>query len=233
MPWVKSDIRILIRHLVRETDADVICLQEVFNGNFLEPLRQIAKALGYVAYIPESVFTVATPFGFANSSGLATLVKDRLTSRYHGLVPFEWKAGFEQLVKKGFQVTQIISPQGDFTVLNTHLQSDMAEIPYIRIHYPVIRLAQENQIAYFLSKLRCGFLIGDLNQANFKWMRKFATTYHKTMCFKDEQIDHMVFIPQHAGCFRNGVVRYLEHFPYSDHMPVEFTFEAVLQPPSY
>ncbi len=163
--------------------------------------------------------------GLECGSGLAIFTNPNI--RVHKIPVFEpyfMSAGVDALVKKGhFRIQCDFGNSTPFTVINTHLQSDMTDIPGIRINYPEVRDIQQFQLYGAASKCESVVLVGDMNMQTFKWFSRPDPNHHITFPETGEHLDHLLLLRKEAKRIQHVDTEYFDDAPWSDHIPVLFS----------
>jgi hypothetical protein len=195
----------------------VICLQEVFQRKAMNELSLYASMYGYrVLFPPECV----TPSCFANPSGLCTLVKDSLFVSDREFTPFVDVGGLEHFVQKGVFRIECWKDDVRVDLYNTHFQSDVTEIPCMRIRHQHTRDRQESQLERLVSRAECPIIAGDFNQSMFHTLTRLDDTFHVTFPETYEHLDHvLVYGPSCRRVFYHHTL-YFDEMNASDHIPV-------------
>lgn len=210
----------IIKYL-KEVDADIICLQEVFDNKILEKI--VTQMKSYVISYPKKKGK-----GFI-SSGLIVLTKMPILSSQFEI--FTDSIGENSYAEKGVLVSQIA--RGDFSqkifLLNTHLNANPM-FTLSTLSPNVIRKSQLLTLAKLLKNKSDFYIIcGDLNQSeksdNFKtFVESIQKKFHMKVFTKTER-DYIIL------CFNDKVsVKHLrektpKHKKLSDHDPIIETIE--------
>lgn len=217
LPWCRVPILPILTWAVRRTDADVICLQEVFQRKALTDIVSYAPLYGYRVLVPPEC---VTPSCFANPSGLCTLVKASIPITQVVFTPFVANGGLEHAVRKGVLRAECWKDGVRTDIFNTHFQSDITEIPCVRIRHQQTRDLQEDQLEVLASRSECPIVTGDFNQCMFRAFERVDPTFHITFPETWEHLDHCLLY----GPSRTKVVAwktvYYDEVNASDHVPV-------------
>ncbi len=145
------------------SDADVICIQEAFSRKLRKKLLPIMENKYFTGSNYLCNKTLIGPFKRDCYGGLITLSKFPIISEV--FYPFPKYSNMklpERFGRKGFLLTQIQSPSGIISVINTHLYSGnglkdqsfrLRQLSYLRSIIALLPEVQANPI----------FLMGDLN----------------------------------------------------------------------
>jgi endonuclease/exonuclease/phosphatase family metal-dependent hydrolase len=217
LPWTRVPILPMLAWMSRRTSADVICLQEVFQRKAMTDLITYAPVYGYRALVPPDC---VTPSCFANPSGLCTLVKDSLFVSGWEFTPFDDAGGLEWFVQKGVFRIECWKDDVRVDLFNTHFQSDVTEIPCLRIRHQHTRDRQESQVELVASRSECPIIAGDFNQSLFHTLERLDTTFHATFPETYEHLDHiLVYGPSRRRILHHRTT-YFDEMTASDHIPV-------------
>jgi len=217
LPWCRVPILPMLTWIARNTAADVICLQEVFQRKAMNELLEYAPSYGYRALFPPEQVTASC---FANASGLCTLVRRSISVTEWGFTPFSDAGGLERFVQKGVFRLECWKDGLRFDLFNTHFQSDGTEIPCVRIRHDRTREAQESQLELVMSRSECPIVAGDFNQSVFHTLERLDTGFHVTFPETYEHLDHvLVYGPARLRVLYHRTV-YFDAIQMSDHIPV-------------
>jgi endonuclease/exonuclease/phosphatase family metal-dependent hydrolase len=217
LPWNRVPILPILAWIARRTSADIVCFQEVFQRKALTELSTYAPVYGYRVLSPPEHVTSSC---FANPSGLCTLVRRSIHITDWGFTPFTQSAGLEQFIRKGIFRLECWKDTIRFDLFNTHFQSDVTEIPCLRIRHQQIRDAQESQLERLLSRCECPIVAGDFNQESFHTLERLDQTLHVTFPETEEHLDHILVYGPTRGRILHSKTVYLDDLQASDHIPV-------------
>ena len=228
LPWIRCPIQSMFVWIKFHIDPDVLCLQEVFAKDLQTQIQACATKYGWVAYFADSLPCWGKSIlRFHSPSGLCILVKSTIpVTKPAVFTPFVCSGGVDALVTKGILTLEIHFAQKKIDIVNTHFQSDFTEFPCCRFNYPDIRTHQEQQLAAFVSYLRCPIICGDFNQESFVYFLSFADEKHCTFLQTGEHLDHLLTLRTKPISFVNKKITYFDTLPLSDHTPVLFEFDV-------
>mgnify|MGYP001591126101 CR=1 FL=1 len=146
-----------IIEFIKKINADILCLQEVFDNSIRKKIMNACKDTYEIYYSGESSF-------YKVNSGLLTLSKFPII--YRKTVSFNNLSGEDYLSRKGVDYITISMNRMGFppklTVLNTHLNADA--FFSLRVFCLSTRMKQINQIIKLLNKIKnTTILCGDFN----------------------------------------------------------------------
>lgn len=217
LPWCRVPILPMLTWISRQTHADVICLQEVFQRKAMNDLLEYAPLYGYrVLFPPEQV----TPSCFANASGLCTLVRTSISVTDWAFTPFSRAGGLERFVLKGVFRLECWKNGVRFDLFNTHFQSDITEIPCVRVRHQHTRDHQESQLELVVSRSECPIVAGDFNQSLFHTLERLDEGFHVTFFATYEQLDHILVYGSARSRILYHRTVYFDDIHMSDHIPV-------------
>ncbi len=225
LPWVGTDIRAIANWIFSESAADIICIQEAFSMEQRHIFQKAAASRKWSSFFPNDRCWLGSCLrGMECGSGLAIFTQPSI--RVHKIPvfePFFMSAGVDSLVKKGvFRIHGEFNSK-PFTILNTHLQSDMTDIPNLRINYPEVREAQQFQLFAAASKHTNVCVVGDMNMQTFKWFERPDQAHHITFPETGEHLDHLLILRKEAKKIKHIATEYFDEAPWSDHIPVLFS----------
>lgn len=150
-------IRKIVRYL-KELQADIICIQEVFYSQFAKLKLDLNMDGIFACNIINSNFMY----------GICTLSKYEIQDNEHILL-------YSEQEQRGFLFTNILTKYGKFNIVNTHLGSNKNE-----------RRVQLNQLLDYTNKLSFKTIIcGDFNEENIS-ISKYNDTSVYTNAYKIE-----------------------------------------------
>lgn len=227
LPWCGTNIEAIAEWIFRDSGASIICLQESFSMDQRHIFQAAAHARRWTAHFPQDRCWLGSCLrGLECGSGLSIFTHPSI--RVNGIPVFEafhGSAGVDALVKKGFFRIHCRLGDYDFHVINTHLQSDMTDIPNIRINYPEVREGQQIQLYVAASKLQNVFLTGDMNMQTFKWFIRPDPRHHITFPETGEHLDHLLMLARERNNVQHIETEYFDEAPWSDHIPVLFSIK--------
>lgn len=226
LPWIRCPIQSIFTWIEVQTNADIICFQEVFSKSLEKDIQTYSKHLGWNCFFADKLPCFGkTYLQFHCPSGLCILVKKHISViGQPSFTAFNDAAGVDNLVTKGIMNLQIQHSNKTINILNTHFQSDFTELPCCRIEYSDIRKAQEIQLASLIRHIEFPVLCGDFNQETFLFFEPFENKKQNTFPQTGEHLDHML-IPLHCkGKYKQKSSIYFDKILLSDHIPVLFSF---------
>jgi exonuclease III len=230
LPWIQCPIETILLWMYVRCECDVICLQEVFTGKLKQKILEVAPKYELQAFFP-SVGADTSCFGkrfmrFENPSGLCILVKKQIDVLSRGtFVPFLNNAGVDRIVTKGYFSLKLKYNDVLVEIFNTHFQSDMTDIPCIRINYPHIRNLQEEQIYLETKKHFLPIVCGDFNKNKFLFFERLDYEHNSTFPQTGEHLDHLLLLHEHFRSLKSKKSIYFPEINLSDHIPVLFEFD--------
>lgn len=226
MPWGSRQLHSILTWIFRESNADIMCLQEVWSKNHQQIIREACKqSKNWSCYFPYSnIHTLGRwTDRFHSGSGLCILVKNtvEVVDELEGHT-FIMSGGVDSLVRKGFMILQCKVGDKVFQVVNTHFQSDMTEIPLCRIRYNETRIKQEKQLYQTVRHLSCPIVLGDFNTEEFMYFECLEKGHRWTYKSTGERLDSCLRMFQDKGKFEKTASTYYYDIHFSDHIPVVF-----------
>lgn len=217
LPWNRVPMVPILTWIARCTDADIVCFQEVFQRKALNDIWMVADRHGYDVFVPPECVTASC---FANPSGLCTLVKRSFDILHWSFSPFSVAGGLEHLVQKGMLTLTCRKDGVSFDLVNTHFQSDVTEVPCVRIRHQHTRDLQEAHVEQQIAHSTCPIVVGDFNQSLFSRFVRTDPGFHVTFPDTYEHLDHVLL--HKATAHRIGVrgIQYFDDVQMSDHVPV-------------
>lgn len=224
LPWQYDNDELICDYLIK-SNADILCLQEVFTPLRVSFVIKILQMTGYKVYLPNDS-DIQTLFG----SGLMICVHNRLKYKFicNRFTPFLHYSNFDIFAAKGFYSILLYVNDQYIRIINTHMQSDCEINNYTgTLKTGTIRRLQAQEIVdtYKSSKIPT-LLVGDLNEevSLSPWfMYTCCSKCEKVVTFPDgeQNIDHFVWL-------KNGFERFHtishtvvdNHCTLSDHYPL-------------
>lgn len=225
MPWANTDMRKLFTWVFQESDADIICFQELWSLKQRKYLQDYVSIYGRKVCFPRDTCWLGSVLkGLDCGSGLAIVYKPEIEIlEYPHFEQFEEASGVDKLITKGFYSIKIKYQGKQFVIINTHFQSDFTELPCCRINYKFSRMHQEFSIYSYCKNLHLPVLIcGDLNQEFCHFFKMLESRRHTTFPETGEHLDHICVL-KHENAFQLQSSKYFDTILYSDHIPVRFT----------
>ena len=225
LPWCGADIKRIANWALTESGADVVCIQELFSIKQRQIFEKEASFHRWTSFFPSDHCWLGSCLrGLECGSGLCIFTSPKI--KVHKIPifePFIRSAGVDSLVKKGFFKIHCEIDKEHFTLLNTHLQSDMTDMPGIRINYPDVRETQQFQLFTSAIKEQRVLVIGDMNMQTFKWFDRADPNHHITFPETGEHLDHLLLLRKEANRIKHLSTEYFDDAPWSDHIPVLFS----------
>ena len=229
MPWANTDMKRLFTWVLRDSQADIICLQELWSMKDRKILQDYLSVYDWKCLFPRDPCWLGSLLkGLDCGSGLAILYKPdiEIVSIPH-FESFSEAAGVDKCITKGFYSLQMKWKGHLFTLINTHFQSDFTEFPCCRISYKFSRRFQEFCIYKFCkAQTTPTLVIGDLNQEHCDFLKMLEPKKHITFSETGEHLDHICVLKEETT-FKLLSSKYFDTIQYSDHIPVRFTLTFV------
>ena len=226
MPWGLQSIESILLWVLYDTDAEILCFQEVFSQAHVKAIQAFCSKSQWNCWFPQAEPTCLSKLTsyFSSSSGLCILVKKQihlLSEPY--FEPFEQSSNVDRWVRKGFFHLHCEKENIPFHLVTTHFQSDFTECK-CRIEYNDIRLLQEWQLYKSCKELPNLVLVGDFNMSRFRWFKPVNSNLEPTLQETGESLDHCLSLSQEpckqqVSC---NAVTYHHEVSLSDHIPVLF-----------
>jgi endonuclease/exonuclease/phosphatase family metal-dependent hydrolase len=226
MPWGSKHLRSILLWTFLQSDAEVMCFQEVWSKQHQQTIQQVCEeSKTWRCYFPYSNIHRLGKWTdrFYSGSGLCILVKNtvEVTNELEAHT-FILSKGVDSYVRKGFMIVHCRKGGKDFQVVNTHFQSDMTEIPYWRIRYNETRLKQEKQLYQTVRHLSCPIVVGDFNTEEFMYFECLEKGHRWTYRDTGERLDSCLRTYHDKNKFEKIESHYYYNISYSDHIPVLF-----------
>jgi endonuclease/exonuclease/phosphatase family metal-dependent hydrolase len=229
LPWSSIDVPAIISWIFNESDAEIICLQEVFSHDHRALLWHSAIERGWDILFPNDLIYSGVITGLENGSGLVTLLhpKFKITSKPK-FESYTSVNGADRIVKKGFFIVSVTDGTHTFQVINTHMQSDITEICCIRLNFNTSRHAQERQLFLAANNCELPLIIGDANTCIFNCFQRVDMDTHVTFPETEEHLDHLLCVPRDIEKIEHIDTVYHDAIMLSDHIPVVYTVRLLL-----
>lgn len=230
MPWGCRNIHELLLWIFCKSGAEIICLQEVFSKSCRLIIQEKARAAQWQVFFPEDpCWAGACINSFHSGSGLCILVKS--TVEVLEEIPFvafyHVESYVEKLVSKGYFGVVLQKEGVSFSIINTHLISDVTECSPFRIAHGHGRRLQEKQLIEGATNLKDPMLVvGDLNQEEHHYFHRMYPDEDYTFPNTLEQLDHVVCLPRDQSLFEVKEVCFFQDIVYSDHIPLKVTVQV-------
>jgi exonuclease III len=225
MPWANTDMRKLFTWVFQESNADIVCFQELWSIEQRKFLQDYIQVYGWKVCFPRDACWVGSLLkGLDCGSGLAILYKSDIEIlEIPYFESYKEQAGVDRFITKGFYSIKIKYQDTIFTLVNTHLQSDFTELPCCRIRYTFSRLFQEFSLYSYCKNLQTPVLVcGDLNMEKCTFFKFLELQRHVTFPETGEHLDHICAMKDETR-FHLESSEYFDDILYSDHIPVKFT----------
>lgn len=231
MPWGSKDLRSILLWIFLQSGTEIMCLQEVWSKEHQTLIQQLChESKSWSCHFPYSnIHRLGTwTQRFYSGSGLCILVKNTIevTEELEGHT-YILSKGVDSLVRKGFMVLSCKKDGKPFQIVNTHFQSDMTEIPCLRLRYNETRLKQEKQLYQTVRHLSCPIVLGDFNTEEFMYFECLEKGHRWTYKDTGERLDSCLrtFQDKHKFEKTGSIYHYDIHF--SDHIPVVFQLDLL------
>ncbi len=224
MPWGCKHIESILLWCFYKTDAEILCLQEVFSEKHIQTIRTICSKEDCIwnCWFPSAEPTCLSKITsyFNSPSGLCILTKKTISlvgAPY--FEEYEASQGIDYLVRKGFFHIHCSKENQYFHILTTHFQSDYTECK-VRIRYQDIRIQQEIQLFRYVKNFKNAIIVGDFNTQSFYHFNFVNTYLEATFRKTGESLDHCLVLPNSpVSCSK---CLYFHEIDFSDHTPVLF-----------
>lgn len=139
---------------VLELDANIICLQEVFDFDIMDKVRKELETQNYNIHTSKKE-------GLISKNGLLTATKNDMLDTNE--IDFSMYTGAEYVIKKGILTSKINYNNQEILIHNTHLQSN--SIYTLNDICCLVRQKQKEEMYSYLenNKNKINILAGDLN----------------------------------------------------------------------
>jgi exonuclease III len=226
MPWGSKHLRSILLWIFVQSGAEVMCLQEVWSKQHQALIKEMCQeSKCWTCYFPYSNIHKLGQWTqrFHSGSGLCILVKRTIevVDELEGHT-FILSKGVDTFVRKGFMVLQCMKEGKVFQIVNTHFQSDMTELPLVRLRYNETRLKQEKQLYQTVRHLSCPIVLGDFNTEEFMYFECLEKGHRWTYKDTGERLDSCLRTFQDKQKFEKVDSLYHYTVNYSDHIPVVF-----------
>lgn len=228
-----------IINYLESTDADIICLQEVWGETMKQEISDAFLAKNYYVALPHW----RKNYIFGENSGLVTISKYPIISQT--FLPFTNPRGICRLFNKGVQYCHIrISNSKELNIANTHLQASFTK----RSYYLDFQKTTKEQLTTIINN--CPYetclLIGDLNLKkenldefinNESKIQYFGENSEVTYPDCNSRFDYILKITklENKQVITYNITNETEsHIGLSDHFPIisEFTLKSDCSPSS-
>jgi exonuclease III len=225
MPWGLQSIESVLLWVMYETDAEILCFQELFSEEHKQAIQQYCwrKDSQWTCWFPEVEPTCLSRLFscFSSISGLCILVKKTVDVVSPPVFqPFSVTASLDSYVRKGFFHIECKKDGILFHIVTTHFQSDFTECK-CRIRYQDIRQQQEQELYSYCKQFQKIVITGDFNMNRFRYFQPVNTDLQSTFPETGESLDHCLQLStQPISCLSTT---YFQTVKLSDHIPVLFT----------
>lgn len=224
MPWGYHSIESILLWAFYETDAEVLCFQELFSESEKKKIEEICsrKYSQWNCWFPKTDPTCLSRLTsyFSSVTGLCILTKkyiEVLENPY--FEHFHQNSCVDQWIRKGFFHLSCKKGTTPFHLITAHFQSDFTECK-CRIRYQPVRVAQEKQAFEYCKHLKNVILVGDVNMSQFRYFEPVNQHLEVTLQETGECLDHCLRVPNsQVSCH---AVNYFQNVQLSDHIPVLF-----------
>jgi exonuclease III len=225
MPWGLCGVESILLWVFYDTDAEVLCFQEVFSQSEKQKIQEICsrKHSQWNCWFPEAEPTCLSRLTsyFSSITGLCILTKKNIHLEGKPFFQqFENNSCVDQWVRKGFFHIPCKKDGVLFHLITTHFQSDFTECK-CRIRYQPVRDLQERQLYNYCKAFQNMILVGDINMSKFRYFEPVNQQLEITLEETGEALDHCLRLPSqpHVSCEE---VKYFHTIALSDHIPVLF-----------
>lgn len=231
MPWGSNDLKSILIWTMIQSGAEIMCLQEVWSKQDQELIRSVCKESGtWTCFFPSSNHHELGKWTqyFYSGSGLCILLKNTIEiTQILEDHTFIVSKGADTFVRKGFMILHCKKQNKNFQIINTHLQSDLTEIPFWRIRYNEPRLQQEKQLYHTVKNLSCPIVLGDFNTEEFIYFECLEKERRWTYKQTKERLDSCLRCNKQKNKF--DIIESLYHYniQFSDHIPVVFRLKLL------
>ena len=224
MPWGTRQIHEILMWLLCKSEAQIICLQEVFSKWHRRAISEKAEAANWQVFFPDDPCWAGSCLNaFQSGSGLCILIHPdiHVVSELPFTAYTHVDSYIERLVTKGFFGLVLKKEEIQFSLLNTHLIADMTECSPLRVAHGHARRFQEKQLMEAAMLIEGPTLIvGDLNQEEHHYLHRMYSDEDYTFPSTLEQLDHVVCLPRDQEFFETKEVCFFQDILYSDHIPI-------------
>lgn len=225
MPWGYESISKILEWLLNNTDADIICLQEVFSKSERHKIEEFChlNQHSWSCWFPDVEHTCVSRLftSFCETSGLCFLVKSNIEVLDEPVFQaFNTGSGVDIFIRKGFFHISCKKDDTIFHVITTHFQSDFTECR-CRVRYDYYRLQQEIQMYQYAKNLPNVLCIGDLNTHLFRLFSIVNKRCEVTFPNTEESLDHCLVLPESKIICSE--VKYYHDVKLSDHIPILYS----------
>jgi exonuclease III len=224
MPWGLSSIDAVLLWAFYKTDAEILCLQEVFSKDHKDRIQEICSQPNshWNCWFPDAEPTCLSKWTsyFESASGLCILTRKDITLTSEPYFePFETVASVDRFVRKGFFHLMCEKEKQEFHILTVHFQSDFTECK-CRVRYEDVRIQQELQVYRYMKNLPNAIVVGDFNMNRFYHLR--FVNYQRESTFREtgESLDHCLTL--YPSSVKSEKATYFHDIDLSDHTPVLF-----------
>lgn len=227
MPWGCRNIHELLLWIFCKSGAEIVCLQEVFSKRHRLIIEEKANAAHWKVFFPDDPCWAGMCLNsFHSGSGLCILVKSTVEVLQE--IPFvafqNVDSYIEKIVRKGYFGLYLQKEGICFSLLNTHLISDVTDCSPLRIAHGHGRRFQEKQLLESAILLNHPvLLVGDFNQEEHHYLYRMYPDEDYTFPSTLEQLDHVVCLTRDKSWFQVKEVCFFQDILYSDHIPLKVT----------
>lgn len=230
MPWGCRTIHELLLWIFCKSGAEIVCLQEVFSKSHRKIIEEKATAAHWRAFFPEDPCWAGMCLNsFHSGSGLCILVKStvNILEEYPFVAFRDVDSYIEKIVCKGYFGLYLEKDGVAFSLLNTHMISDVTDCSPLRIAHGHGRRLQEKQLLEGAAELKGPVLIaGDMNQEEHHYFHRMYPDEDYTFPSTLEQLDHVVCLPRDSRSLEAKEVCFFQDVLYSDHIPLRVSVQV-------
>ena len=221
LPWNSVNMIGIADWIFYLSNADAVCLQEVFSKKDRAYFIDRAYREGWVAVFPDDLGCIPC---LECSSGLLTLVRPTLEIIGEPVFqPFKSRHGVDRFVSKGYFKVHLSNGLHTFQLFNTHMQSDVTEFWCYRLNYVGARCKQEEELFLAASKEEFPLVLGDTNTNTFQCFNCVDPDFHVTFPGTGEHLDHLLSLERDNRKLEHLKTIYHVNVPWSDHIPVMYS----------
>ena len=225
MPWGLKCIESVLLWAFYKTDAEILCLQELFSEAHKKKIKTICgkEDSFWTCWFPSCEATLLSSMfeSFACPTGLCVLIKKHIqVTKPPVFQEFEAQASIDKLVRKGFLHLSCEKEGRPLELFTTHFQSDFTEV-CCRISYQSTRIFQEMELFHYAKQFPSPVIVGDFNMSRFYHFRIVNSNREPTFPQTGESLDHCISLqPVSFSC---QSATYYPTVTFSDHIPVLFS----------
>ncbi len=229
MPWGLQSIESILLWAFYDTDAEILCLQEVFSEDHKNRIQEVCNRSfsQWNCWFPQAEPTCLSRLTsyFSSITGLCILTRksiEILATPY--FEAFQNRSNVDRWVQKGFFHIHCQKEETIFHLITTHFQSDFTECKF-RVRYENQRKLQEAQLFEYCKNLPNVILLGDFNTKNFRYFSFINPILEITLKETGESLDHCLSLP--SSRITCKFTKYFHDIVLSDHTPVLFHLKVL------